>query len=140
MNCPFCEHDQIKVVDKRSATDNAIRRRRECLKCERRFTSYEKIEPVLLVIKKDGTKEKFSKDKIKNGILFCGNFNDEQLEPILSLIEKKMIQENEVMTNYIGKAVLKFLKKTDKMAYLRFASVYKDFDLEDFDKELKKLR
>ncbi|MFA5019951.1 MAG: transcriptional regulator NrdR [Candidatus Pacearchaeota archaeon] len=144
MICPFCQSEETKVTDKR-ASSGAIRRRRECLKCSKRFTTYEKIEPIeRYVIKKDGRREPFNRDKIFLGIIkSCEkrNISHEQVEQIVSEIENKIIKKNkEVPTAKIGEAVMKNLKKLDKIAYIRFASVYRDFrDINDFTKELNSL-
>jgi transcriptional repressor NrdR len=145
MNCPYCEHKESKVTDKRSSPDG-IRRRRECLKCKKRFTTYERIERSdLYVIKKDGRREKFDLKKLEAGI-------DKALEkrPVSQDIVKKMINEideqirkigkKEIKTSVIGELVMKKLKKVDDIAYVRFASVYRQFqDINDFKQEMKQL-
>lgn len=145
MNCPYCEHKESKVTDKRSSPDG-VRRRRECLNCEKRFTTYERIERSdLYVIKKDGRREKFDIKKLQAGI-------DKALEkrPVSQEIVKKMINEideqvrkigkKEIQTSVIGELVMKKLKKIDDIAYVRFASVYRQFqDINDFKAEMKQL-
>ena len=140
----FCQHEETKVTDKRNSKDN-IRRRRECLKCKKRFTTYEKTEPVArYVIKKDGRRELFNKDKAFLGIIKAcekRNVSHESADKIIRDVEEKLMQKNnEVKTEKIGEFIMKKLKKLDKVAYIRFASVYRDFDdIGDFKKELKEL-
>jgi len=145
MNCPYCEHKESKVTDKRSSPDG-IRRRRECLKCKKRFTTYERIERSdLYVIKKDGRREKFDIKKLEAGI-------EKALEkrPVSKDVINKMINEideqirkigkKEIKTSVIGELVMKKLKKLDDIAYVRFASVYRQFqDINDFKQEMKGL-
>jgi transcriptional repressor NrdR len=144
MHCPFCGAD-TQVTDKRDA-ELETRRRRECLKCKKRFTTYEKIETRdLRVIKKDGRREAFDPEKIKKGLLrACEKrpVSIEQIEKIVYEIENKLQTSNkkEVKTETVGEMIMKALKKLDKIAYIRFASVYRDFkDIGDFKKELKEL-
>lgn len=147
MKCPFCQSAEHKVIDKREGTDNnSIRRRRECLSCAKRFTTYERIDlGTFLVIKKDHTREAFDREKIRRGILRAIEkrpVSVEQVETIVNKIEGKIRNryEQEVESNKIGNMIIRELKKLDKVAYVRFASVYKDFsDLEDFKKELDRL-
>lgn len=140
----FCQHGETKVTDKRNSKDN-IRRRRECLKCKKRFTTYEKIEPLeRYVIKKDGRRELFNKDKAFLGIIKAcekRNVSHDAADKIIKDVEEKLMQKNkEVKTEKIGEHIMKKLKKLDKVAYIRFASVYRDFDdVSDFKKELKEL-
>lgn len=139
MLCPFCGNEETKVTDKRDSKDET-RRRRECLKCNKRFTTYEKIEPAeLFVIKKDGRRELFSREKLKNGMMrACEKraVSQEQIDKALAFIEEKLKQEGkEVSSHLIGEMVMRQLKKLDKVAYIRFASVYKDFkDVEEYKK------
>jgi transcriptional repressor NrdR len=148
MRCPFCNHEDTKVVDKRDAeTGPSTRRRRECLKCKRRFTTYEKIESnPLIVVKKDNTREQFFIDKLKRGFLkACEKrpVTAEQIDDACNKIEiaLKLTGKSEVNSRDIGEQVMRHLKRLDKVAYIRFASVYKDFqDVETFEKEIKKLR
>ena len=144
MLCPYCLHQETKVVDKRD-NEGLTRRRRECLKCERRFSTMESIERAeIRVIKKDGSRESFDREKIKKGILkACEKrpVSEEKIEKMLVNIEEKVRKQGkEVNTIYIGDLVSKELRKADKVAYVRFASVYKDFtELDDFKKEIKEL-
>lgn len=147
MKCPFCQSTEFKVVDKRATPlGDAIRRRRECLKCEKRFTTYERIEEVpLVVIKKSGDRCAFDRDKLRKGILrACEKrpVSVEQVEEVVSRIESKLRGkgESEISTGKIGEEVMRELKKLDKIAYIRFASVYRAFDdVEDFKDEISKL-
>lgn len=147
MRCPYCQNTETKVTDKRDAEDvNLTRRRRECLKCEKRFTTYEKIETSnILVIKKDGRKEQYSREKIKRGLKkACEKrpVTDERIEAEIDSIEMQLLknEKGEISSKDIGELAIKALKKLDKIAYIRFASVYREFaDLEDFEEELKKL-
>ena len=144
MKCIFCGSDATKVTDKRESPDG-IRRRRECLKCSKRFTTYEKPEKKdIMIVKKDGRREKFSYDKIKAGIIRACEKRPISIKTVDNLIED--IEESlrrrgkEVKADMIGKMVMNKLKKLDKVAYIRFASVYLDFqDLTDFKKEIKEL-
>ena len=147
MRCPFCSHIEGKVVDSRSSKEgDSIRRRRECLRCGRRFTTYERIEEVAqMVIKKDGRREAFDRWKIKSGILKACEKRPVSLEQVESLIddvERALFNssDNEVSTEAIGSAVMDRLKDIDQVAYVRFASVYRQFkDLNEFMEELKGL-
>ena len=140
----FCQAKETKVTDKRN-TNEGIRRRRECLKCHKRFTTYEKIEPLeRYVIKKDVRRERFERDKLFLSIIKACEKRDishETVDKIVSEIEEKLMLKNkEVSTKRIGEYIMKALKKLDKVAYIRFASVYRDFDdISDFKKELKEL-
>ncbi len=144
MLCPYCLNEETKVIDKRDA-EGIIRRRRECLKCIRRFNTIENVEKVeLRVIKKDGRREEFDREKIKRGVLrACEKrpVSDEIIEKMMLKIEEKLRKKGkEVKSQFIGEIVSKELKKVDKIAYIRFASVYKDFsDLDDFKKEIRGL-
>lgn len=147
MKCPYCNNPDTKVVDKRETeNDIATRRRRECLACEKRFTTYERIESVtLVVIKKDGKREQFDRAKLEKGILrACEKrpVGAEQIEEAISEIESILRNKNttEIPSSFIGRLVMSRLKKIDKVAYIRFASVYKDFkDPEEFQEELNRL-
>jgi transcriptional repressor NrdR len=147
MRCPFCGFLEDKVVDSRESKDgDSIRRRRECLECGRRFTSYERIDEIpYMVVKKDGRREVFERNKIMSGLLrACEKrpISAIQLEAIVDLIEKTVqeAQEREISTNEIGKIIMEELKKLDKVAYVRFASVYLEFeDVSEFMTELKDL-
>ncbi|CDG01547.1 Putative Transcriptional repressor NrdR [Clostridium chauvoei JF4335] len=147
MKCPFCSFEESKVVDSRSTDDNTtIRRRRECLKCNKRYTTYEKVEDIpILVIKRDLTRENFNKEKIINGLIIACQkrpISRMQIEKIASDIEKtisnKMITE--VESEHIGEMVMNRLKKIDEISYVRFASVYRQFkDINTFLEEIKSL-
>lgn len=144
MKCIFCGSDTTKVTDKRESPDGT-RRRRECLKCNKRFTTYERPDKKdIMIVKKDGRREKFSYDKIKAGIIRACEKRPISIKTVDNLIED--IEESlrrrgkEVKADMIGKMVMNKLKKLDKVAYIRFASVYLDFqDLTDFKKEIKEL-
>lgn len=146
MKCPFCTGNETEVLESRVVEEGkAIRRRRECIKCKKRFTTLEKIkETVLWVIKKDGRREIFDKEKIKRGLLRAVEKRPVSLEilnEITDEIEREMLrgESEEVSSKAIGRAVLSRLKKIDKVAWLRFASVYFEFeDLHDFEKVLEK--
>lgn len=146
MNCPFCGCQQTTVLESRH-TENGegFRRRRECLKCEKRFTTYERVEgPSLLVIKKDGRRESFDGEKIKRGILKACEKRPVPLtlaETLVEEVERELLKRDtvEIPVKVIGNAVLKKLKKIDKVAWLRFASVYLEFaDLADFERAIEK--
>ncbi|NLV89166.1 MAG: transcriptional repressor NrdR [Tissierellia bacterium] len=147
MKCPFCSFHESKVVDSRPTEEGqAIRRRRECINCSRRFTTYEKIEEIpLMVIKKDGNRQTFDRNKILNGIIkACEKrpVSMERIENIVGEIEKSLYNsmEKEVTSNEIGEMVMNKLKDVDHVAYVRFASVYRQFkDLNSFMDELKNL-
>jgi|SRR3989344_5616980 len=137
MICPFCKHTETKVTDKRD-NEEETRRRRECLKCEKRFTTYEKVEPLdIRVVKKDGMRENFNKEKLKSGILKALEkrpVKSEDIDKALTEIEEKIAKKGkEISSREIGEIVMQKLKKLDKVAYIRFASVYKDFkEIKDF--------
>jgi len=145
MKCPFCNKDDTQVLESRSSEEeSAVRRRRECNKCGKRFTTYERVkEGFLWVIKKDGKREMFEKEKIKKGITRAVEKRPVSIElvnDIVDEIEREMLrmEKEEVPTKIIGQAVIKRLKKIDKVAWLRFASVYLEFDdLGDFEKAIK---
>ena len=146
MKCPFCTETETKVIDKREAGDAAIRRRRECLECAKRYTTYERIEtPELKILKKDGKKEDFNRDKLKSGILKAVEkrpVTEDQIDFSLDAIEAKLrnAKSIDIPAKKVGELVMKELKKLDKVAYIRFASVYKEFaDIDDFKNELKEL-
>jgi transcriptional repressor NrdR len=144
MKCIFCGSD-TKVTDKREAPDGT-RRRRECLKCEKRFTTYERAEKKdIIVVKKDGRRETFSRDKIKAGIIRACEKRpvpSERIERIVDSIEEKLRSRGkEIKTELIGKMVMNRLKKIDHIAYVRFASVYMNFqDLKDFKDAVKEVK
>ncbi|MDD4716545.1 MAG: transcriptional regulator NrdR [Eubacteriales bacterium] len=144
MKCPFCGNDEDKVIDSRPADEGlAIRRRRECISCGSRFTTYEKIENLpLMVIKKDGTRQPFDGDKIISGILrACEKrpVSASQVEALVRSIEESLQNslKREISTSEIGEMVMEHLKKLDEVAYVRFASVYRQFkDVNSFFLEL----
>ena len=143
MRCPWCGHMEDRVVDSRPAEGgDAIRRRRQCLSCGRRFTSYERVEQAALtVVKRDGTREPWIRDKLVDGLrkaLANRPVTSEQLDKVVSRIETRLRRKGpEVTSQQIGVEVLQNLQKLDQVAYLRFASVYKDFqEVGDFEREL----
>ena len=148
MRCPFCGHDETKVVDSRvSESQDAIRRRRECLSCQQRFTTYERREEMpLMVVKKDGTTEPFDRGKLLRGLIVATakrNVPIEQLETLINDIESELHNSfrYEVPAKQLGDMVLTRLRDVDKVAYIRFASVYKSFqDLDEFTSELRGLK
>lgn len=147
MKCPYCGSRETEVVETRDSEDlETIRRRRNCVKCEKRFTTYERVENVnLVVIKKDGRREQFNRDKLKNGISrSCEKttVSVEDIEKIIVEVERELRTADsvEVESKKIGQMVAGRLKKLDKIAYIRFSSVFRRFvDIEDFEKEVKKL-
>lgn len=147
MKCPFCGHIEDKVVDSRESREgDSIRRRRECLKCERRFTSYERIDEIpYMVVKKDGRREPFNRDKVMAGLLrACEKrpVSTAKLESIVNAVEAyvQASPERERLTSKIGELIMRRLKDLDKVAYVRFASVYLEFqDVSEFMNELKGL-
>ena len=144
MKCPACGYFDSKVVDSRPTPDGSIRRRRECLSCKKRFTTYEVVETLqVFVIKKDGSKEPFDRAKLLTGVLKACQKRPINAEEIVSDIEIELQNSlnQDVTTKEIGEMVLTRLKNMDEVAYIRFASVYREFqDLETFLAELKKLR
>ena len=148
MKCPFCQHDQSAVLESRESEDGQVtRRRRECSKCKKRFTTYERVEgPQLVVIKKNSGRENFDREKVRRGILrACEKrpVSTDLIEEIVDQVEREMIKKrsSEISSRTIGNAVLKRLKKVDKVAYVRFASVYLDFDdLDDFTKLVREIK
>lgn len=148
MKCPYCSYNESKVVDSRSTEDSmSIRRRRECLECGKRYTTYEKIESVpILVIKKNLNREYFDRDKIVNGIIkACQKrpVSRQQIEEIVDEVEKKINNSmiTEVKSEYIGELIMEKLKDIDEVSYVRFASVYRQFkDINTFMEEIKKLK
>lgn len=146
MRCPFCSNDETKVLETRETGEDVTRRRRECLKCQKRFTTYEQVELTnISVIKKDGRRTLFDRQKlIRSMQVACQkrNISASQIEDIAQRIETKIrnSMEKEVPSRKIGSYVMQELKKLDDVSYVRFASVYKDFKtLESFKKELEKL-
>ena len=147
MRCLFCGHMESKVIDSRSTEEgNTIRRRRECLECGKRFTTYEKIETIpMIVVKKDGTREAFDRDKVLNGILRACEKRPvtlSDIEKLIDDIESKLYNmlEREVTSERVGEMVMERLQKLDDIAYVRFASVYRQFkDINSFMDELAKI-
>jgi len=147
MLCPFCAHLEDKVIDSRESREgNNIRRRRECLGCQKRFTTYERIEEIpFMVVKKDGRRERFDRQKILNGLLKACEKRPvpiPKLAEIVDQIEAEMMGESdrELSSTAIGELLMKRLKDLDKIAYVRFASVYRDFqDEEAFFNEIRRL-
>ena len=130
MLCPFCSHEETKVLESR-LVDKAVRRRRECLDCSARFTTYEKAIFNFTVIKKDSREQPFQLEKIKNSILrACGKIEEEPLQKLTRTIEQKILAKktNLIKTTDIGKIVLRELRKFDKIAYLRFATIHKELE------------
>lgn len=147
MKCPYCSYEESKVVDSRSTEDDmSIRRRRECLKCNKRYTTYEKVENVpILVIKKNMNREYFDRTKIINGLIkACQKrpVSRQQIENVADEIEKKINNQmlTEVDSEYIGELIMENLRILDEVSYVRFASVYRQFkDINTFMEEIKSL-
>lgn len=147
MLCPFCGFLEDKVIDSRESKEgNIIRRRRECMKCQKRFTTYERIEEIpYMVVKKDGRREKFDRQKVLNGLLKACEKRPVamgKLSEIVDAVESKMIEapERELSSEVIGEVLMQRLRELDKIAYVRFASVYRDFqDEEAFFNEIRRL-
>ena len=145
MKCPFCSHDDTRVVDSRLGKEgNNIRRRRECIDCERRFTTYERVEETLpLVIKKDGRRETFDRQKIISGIQRACEKRPVSISTIEKVVDQMELTlqesgEKEIAASRIGEAVMGALQSIDEVAYVRFASVYRQFrDINEFMSELK---
>lgn len=145
MRCPFCKKDRDKVIDSRSANaGSTVRRRRECFACEKRFTTYEKVEEITLyVIKKDGRRDVFDREKIKKGLLTSCKKRPVALQTIEDIVNRIEIElyetyDREVKSTKIGDLVMRELKAIDHVAYVRFASVYREFkDVNEFMRELK---
>ena len=146
MICPYCNFEQTSVIDSRESDLSTTRRRRECLKCKKRFTTYERIETLdLIVIKKDNRREPYNREKLKNGLIKACEKRPvslEKIEQTLDKIESKLriLKSKEIPSKLIGEEVMKKLKSLDKIAYIRFASVYRDFpDIPNFQKEIRNL-
>ena len=147
MKCPFCSDLENKVIDSRLGKDGlSIRRRRECLKCERRFTTYERVEEIQpLVVKKDGRRELFDREKIREGMLKATQkrpVSVEKIDDFIDTLERRFQETNqkEIPSEEIGEMVINALQDMDEVAYIRFASVYRQFkDLDDFLRELREL-
>jgi transcriptional repressor NrdR len=148
MKCPYCSHPEDKVIDSRPTDEGAaIRRRRECLGCQKRYTTYEKVEYMpLMVIKKDKSRQPYNRDKLLNGILRACEKRPVSISEIDSLIDNVEAQiyntlEREVTSTEIGEKVMEELRKLDEVAYVRFASVYRQFkDIDTFMDELQKIK
>lgn len=147
MKCPFCLNEITNVIDKRgTGNGDVIRRRRECEKCGKRFTTYERVEVDLRVIKKDGRREAYEREKVRRGIMkACEKrpVSTEKIEEMVNRIEVILRGKNsaEIDSSIVGDLVMRELKKADKVAYIRFASVYKEFaDVQSFEDELKTLK
>ena len=147
MKCPYCNAQDTKVIDSRPADDNSsIRRRRQCEKCGKRFTTYEKLETMpLMVIKKDRSRETYDRSKIESGIIYSCHkrpVSTQQINALIDEIENQIfnMEDKEVETSVIGELVMRKLKQLDEVAYVRFASVYREFkDVNTFMEELVKL-
>lgn len=146
MKCPYCNHEDTKVSDSRSQDDNTvIRRRRICEKCKNRFTTYERVDKLpIIIIKNNGTREKFDKDKLINGIMKSCNkrqVETQSIEELTSDIENVIrVGEREIKSKDLGTMVMDRLKDIDEVAYVRFASVYRQFkDIDNFMEEIKKM-
>ena len=147
MRCPACYYEDSKVIDSRVASDGlSIRRRRECLKCGFRFSTYEEVEILdLAVVKRDGRKESYSREKVIKGLkraLEKRPVTEDNFKKLVNLIERdlQILRKNEVTADQIGQIVMKNLKRFDQVAYIRFASVYESFkDAHEFRRELNKL-
>ena len=147
MRCPFCENPDSKVIDSRPTEDgHAIRRRRECTRCENRFTTYEKVEEVMLmVIKRDGSREAFDRKKVMNGIVKACEKRPVSMDTIEGMVDNierglNNLMKKEVESSFIGELIMEQLKEVDQVAYVRFASVYRQFtDVNTFVAEIEKL-
>lgn len=148
MKCPFCGSEYTKVVDSRTYLDgNSIKRRRECEKCQKRFTTYEKIgDLALYVLKKDGTRQEFSREKVYSSIIRAlekRKINREKIEESVDKLEREILtlHSGEIKSSDLGNAIMNYLLDLDEVAYVRFASVYNEFkDLDNFIKEIDKIR
>ena len=148
MKCPYCNFEETQVIDTRD-TENleSTRRRRECMKCGKRFTTYERVEEAdIIIVKKDGRRERFQRQKVLNGIIEACEKRQISLEKIEKLVDEvesdlRKRDSVEVESKIVGELVMKKLKSLDKVAYIRFASVYREFeDLDRFTEELEKLQ
>jgi len=145
MRCPFCRTDNDKVIDSRASHDGvAIRRRRECVGCKRRFTTYERVEEMVVkVVKKDGIREPFDREKIRRGLekaCWKRPISDAQIAEVVAAIESRVYSavDGEIESRHLGELLMEELKKLDQVAYVRFASVYRQFeDIADFVDELR---
>lgn len=147
MKCPYCSHFDTAVLDSRDSEDlSSIRRRRECLKCEKRFTTYERVEMIdLVILKKDGRRENFDRNKLLTGLMKATEkrpVSVEDVERTVDAIEREIRRRDsiEVPSKNVGEIVMRKLRTLDKVSYIRFASVYRSFeDVESFEKEIKSL-
>lgn len=147
MKCPICYHPDTKVIDSRAATDGlSIRRRRECIKCAFRFSTYEEIEILdLMIVKRDGRRESYNREKLMGGLkksLEKRPITEDQLKKLIHTVERDLqrLRKSEVTSSHVGQIVMKHLKKIDQVAYIRYASVYESFkDAQEFKQELNKL-
>lgn len=147
MKCPVCYYSDTKVIDSRAATDGlSIRRRRECLKCGFRFSTYEEIEILdLMIVKRDGRRESYNREKLTRGLkkaLEKRSITEDKFKKLIHSIERdlQVLRKNEVTSSQVGQIIMKHLKKIDQVAYIRFASVYESFkDAQEFKRELNKL-
>ena len=148
MKCPFCSNNESSVLESRDSEDNQVtRRRRECGECDKRFTTYERVEgPQLMIVKKDGSRENFDREKLRLGVIrACEKrpVSTDLIEELIDQVEKEMLRKKngEIASRLVGNAVLRRFKKIDKVAYVRFASVYLDFgDIEDFSELIKEIK
>ncbi len=148
MKCPYCNYEDTKVIDSRPTEDgHAIRRRRGCEKCGKRFTTYEKVEEsIIMIVKKDGSREAFDRGKLMNGIIRACEKRPVPMATIEGMVDRierglNNLMQKEVKSDFIGELVMDELKKVDQVAYIRFASVYRQFtDVETFTKEIQKLQ
>ena len=145
MKCPYCAHPGSRVTDKRKSPEGT-RRRRECKKCKKRFTTHEKVVKLeMCVLKKDGSREKFQRDKLEKGVKKAfekRQVDEESIDKMIDIIERQLMKrgKKDVKSSVIGELVVKKIKKLDNVAYIRFASVYKDFnDIKDFHTVLKEV-
>ena len=148
MKCPYCNSEDTKVIDSRPTEDgHAIRRRRGCEKCGKRFTTYEKVEEsIIMIVKKDGSREAFDRGKLMNGIIRACEKRPVPMATIEGMVDRierglNNLMQKEVKSDFIGELVMDELKKVDQVAYIRFASVYRQFtDVETFTEEIQKLK
>ncbi|MGV8087231.1 MAG: transcriptional regulator NrdR [Candidatus Woesearchaeota archaeon] len=147
MKCPFCNSKELKVIDKRESDEDTERRRRECISCGKRFTTYERVEILeLKIVKKDGRRAAYDRSKILKGItISCQKrpVSTEQINSVVDEIEAELfrMETSEISSKIVGDIVMKHLKNFDEIAYIRFASVYRQFkDIHDLEMELKKLK
>ena len=148
MKCPYCNYEDTKVIDSRPTEDgHAIRRRRGCEKCGKRFTTYEKVEEsIIMIVKKDGSREAFDRGKLMNGIIRACEKRPVPMATIEDMVDRierglNNLMQKEVKSDFIGELVMDELKKVDQVAYIRFASVYRQFtDVETFTEEIQKLQ